>query len=208
MYGDDTEECVCDDDNKDDVDSDDHEGEEPPAIVHTASEEECDRIALEISDSMSFGVETLLDNPQLVLVDDPDDDDGRASAEIVGRPLLKLAIPAAIPEEEPPASPPPPPPERMSDGEAIRECRPGFQDLKNCKRFWQAQQLIGTRKDGEGGKGGGGDGRLRRMSSLAKFWTASQALSSSKLCNDDICFGLPAPPGVTNRERDQPIGRH
>jgi hypothetical protein len=169
MYGDDTEECVCDDDNKDDVDSDDHEGEEPPAIVHTASEEECDRIALEISDSMSFGVETLLDNPQLVLVDDPDDDDGRASAEIVGRPLLKLAIPAAIPEEEPPASPPPPPPERMSDGEAIRECRPGFQDLKNCKRFWQAQQLIGTRKDGEGGKGGGGDGRLRRMSSLAKF---------------------------------------
>jgi hypothetical protein len=148
MNGDDTEECVCDD-SKDDDDSDDHEGEEPPAIVHTASEEECDRIALEISDSMSFNMETLLDNPQLVLVD-PDDDDGRASAEIVGRPVLKLAIPAAIPEEEPPASPPPPPPERMSDGEAIRECRPGFQDLKNCKRFWQAQQLIGTRKEGEG----------------------------------------------------------
>jgi hypothetical protein len=178
MNGDDTEECDADDNNNDE-DGDDHEGEEPPSIVHTASEEECDRIAVEISDSMSFGVESLLDNPQLVLVDDPDDDGGRASAEIVGRPVLKLAIPAAIPEEEPPASPPPP--ERMSDGEAIRECRPGFQDLKNCKRFWQAQQLIGTRKDGEGKEEVGGNGRLRRKSSLAQFRTASQAFSSSKL---------------------------
>ena len=34
----------------------------------------------------------------------------------------------------------------MDDGEPMREPNPGFQDLGNCKRFWKAQQLIGTRK--------------------------------------------------------------
>ena len=34
----------------------------------------------------------------------------------------------------------------MDDGEEIRDPKPGFQDLGNCKRFWKAQQMIGTRK--------------------------------------------------------------
>jgi len=32
----------------------------------------------------------------------------------------------------------------MDDGEEVRDLRPGFQDLGNCKRFWKAQQMIGT----------------------------------------------------------------
>ena len=56
---------------------------------------------------------------------------------------LKLKIPdSGIEDGEVPETPK----EYMDDGEEVRERRPGFQDLGNCKRFWKASQLIGTRK--------------------------------------------------------------
>ena len=56
---------------------------------------------------------------------------------------LKLDIPD-VPFEE--FVIPETPKRYMDDGVEIRELRPGFQELGNCKRFWKAQQLIGTRK--------------------------------------------------------------
>ena len=56
---------------------------------------------------------------------------------------LHLDIPEPFVEFEIPETPK----EYMPDGVEIREQRPGFQDLGNCKRFWKAQQLMGTRKD-------------------------------------------------------------
>ena len=56
---------------------------------------------------------------------------------------LKLDIPE-LPFEE--FVIPETPKRYMDDGVEIRELRPGFQELGNCKRFWKAQQLIGTRK--------------------------------------------------------------
>ena len=58
-------------------------------------------------------------------------------------PKLKLTLPNSSTEPE---DWEPKPKEYMDDGEEVRERRPGFQDLGNCKRFWKAQQLIGTRK--------------------------------------------------------------
>jgi len=56
-------------------------------------------------------------------------------------PDLKLKMPKTIEEElELLRSPK----QFMDDGEEIRDHKPGFQDLGNCKRFWKAQQLIGT----------------------------------------------------------------
>ncbi|XP_023327859.1 SH3 domain-binding glutamic acid-rich protein isoform X2 [Eurytemora carolleeae] len=54
---------------------------------------------------------------------------------------LKLDIPD-VPFEE--FVIPETPKRYMDDGVEIRELRPGFQELGNCKRFWKAQQLIGT----------------------------------------------------------------
>ena len=57
-------------------------------------------------------------------------------------PELKLDIPEPFVEFEPPETPK----SYMDDGEEIREMRPGFKDIGNCKRFWKANQLMGTRK--------------------------------------------------------------
>ena len=55
------------------------------------------------------------------------------------KPKLKLEIPP--PEDDGNLK------ERMTDGEEMRTPGPGFQDLKNCKRFWEVTNLIGTRKN-------------------------------------------------------------
>ena len=59
-------------------------------------------------------------------------------------PDLKLKMPERTIEEELELLRSPK--QYMDDGEEIRDHKPGFQDLGNCKRFWKAQQLIGTRK--------------------------------------------------------------
>ena len=59
-------------------------------------------------------------------------------------PDLKLKMPEKTIEEELELLRSPK--QFMDDGEEIRDHKPGFQDLGNCKRFWKAQQLIGTRK--------------------------------------------------------------
>ena len=58
------------------------------------------------------------------------------------KPDLKLDLPEPFEEFVVPEKPK----AYMDDGEEIREMRPGFQDLGNCKRFWKANQLMGTRK--------------------------------------------------------------
>ena len=134
-----------DDENKDDDDTNDHD--KVQINDDNTAREELNKLLIngDIASSMSTQLEGRLDNLS-------SDDDCGAGVEVVTRPVLKLAIPGTADGE-----PVPRPRELMSDGEEMRECRPGFQDLKNCKRFWQAQQLIGTRKD-EGGRGGGGGG--------------------------------------------------
>jgi hypothetical protein len=130
--------CNGDENDNDDDDELGHDEEENHVSVNNATEEQCDHVDLEINGdildaaAMSGQLEGRLDNHH---------NDCEARAEVVSRPVLKLAMPE--PEAAPEAVK-----ELMSDGEVMRECRPGFQDLKNCKRFWQAQQLIGTRKEG------------------------------------------------------------
>ena len=79
-------------------------------------------------------------------------------AAVVGEAVACVAAveekPVELRLEMPPAEPlptfqvPETPKSYMDDGEEVREQRPGFQDLGNCKRFWKAQQMIGTRKAG------------------------------------------------------------
>jgi hypothetical protein len=133
------------DDSDSNTDNDDDNDERlrndvEEANANTASEEQNDHVNLKLNGdildvgNMSGELEERLDNHH---------NDCEARPEVQSRPVLKLAMPE--PEAAPEAAK-----EFMSDGEVMRECRPGFQDLKNCKRFWQAQQLIGTRKEGGG----------------------------------------------------------
>ena len=146
----DTTEAVTDQEDQDHVDNDEEDdSDDDNSNNNEINDSTSDHVIrtnltknpLNISDidntSMSFNVEHQLDcqitpeHHQLAEDAAPED------------PKLKLTLPNSSTEPE---DWEPKPKEYMDDGEEVRERRPGFQDLGNCKRFWKAQQLIGTRK--------------------------------------------------------------